>query len=103
PSTATWCPAAHGRTPRCATATRSKSSRPCKEDEMTDSEVLSQAAAPWAGDEPWTVAGRELSSRLILGTGGVPSLDVLRRAAAAAGAVLATVAMRRVAPAGTGT
>jgi thiazole synthase len=75
---------------------------------MTDSEVLSsgvagQGAAPWAADEPWTVAGRELSSRLILGTGGVPSLDVLRRAAAASGAVLATVAMRRVAPAGNGT
>jgi thiazole synthase len=69
---------------------------------MTESEVLSQAAAPWAADEPWTVAGRELSSRLILGTGGVPSLDVLRRAAAASGAVLATVAMRRVAPAGNG-
>ena len=69
---------------------------------MTDSEVLSQAAAPWAPDEPWTLAGRELSSRLILGTGGVPSLEVLRRAAAASGATLATVAMRRVAPAGNG-
>jgi thiazole synthase len=74
---------------------------------MTDSEVLGsgvtgQAAAPWAADEPWSLAGRELPSRLILGTGGVPSLDVLRRAAAASGATLATVAMRRVAPAGNG-
>jgi len=35
-------------------------------------------------------------SRLILGTGGVPSLDVLREALQASGADLCTVAMRRV-------
>ena len=49
---------------------------------------------------PWTLAGRELSSRLILGTGGAPSLDVLDKVLAASGAELATVAMRRVSAAG---
>ena len=49
---------------------------------------------------PWTIAGREMSSRLILGTGGTPSLDVLDRVLAASGTELATVAMRRVSSGG---
>jgi thiazole synthase len=48
------------------------------------------------------LAGRTLGSRLILGTGGATSLEVLRRALDASGAELATVAMRRVSPGGTG-
>ena len=44
----------------------------------------------------------ELASRLILGTGGVQSLEVLRRVLDASGTALTTVAMRRVAPAGDG-
>src|SRR6202042_1919093 len=44
----------------------------------------------------------ELASRLILGTGGVQSLDVLRRVLDASGTALTTVAMQRVAPAGDG-
>jgi thiazole synthase len=65
---------------------------------MSDTDVLTQA--PIA--EPWMLAGRELSSRLILGTGGVQSLEVLRRVLDASGSALATVAMRRVTPAGDG-
>jgi len=61
---------------------------------MTDAEVRQ---AP-AGTEPWVLAGRELSSRLILGTGGVQSLEVLRQVLDGSGAALATVAMRRVTP-----
>ena len=53
---------------------------------MSDADVLSrpqaeagpQPQAP-AGAEPWTLAGQQLASRLILGTGGVQSLEVLRR------------------------
>jgi thiazole synthase len=52
--------------------------------------------------EALTIAGRELRSRLILGTGGFRSLDVLRRAAVESGAELATVAMRRVDPSAAG-
>jgi thiazole synthase len=50
----------------------------------------------------WVLAGRTLSSRLIVGTGGVQSLEVLRRVLDASGAELSTVALRRVAPAGAG-
>jgi thiazole synthase len=50
----------------------------------------------------WVLAGHTLGSRLILGTGGAPSLDVLRRVVEASGTALATVAMRRVAPGGAG-
>ena len=44
----------------------------------------------------WQLAGRDLTSRLIVGTGGVPSLDVLGKVLAASGTQLTTVAMRRV-------
>jgi len=58
--------------------------------------------APGAGPEGWRLGGRTLGSRLILGTGGAQSLDVLGRALAASGTEVATVAMRRVAPGGAG-
>jgi thiazole synthase len=48
------------------------------------------------------LAGRTFGSRLIMGTGGAPSLDVLRRALVASGTELTTVAMRRVDPAAAG-
>jgi thiazole synthase len=49
------------------------------------------------------IAGRSLSSRLVLGTGGVSSPDVLDAIVRASGSSLATVALRRVDPAaGTG-
>jgi thiazole synthase len=49
--------------------------------------------APSTGLE---IAGRRWTSRLILGTGGFRSLDVMERAIAAAGSELVTVALRRV-------
>lgn len=76
---------------------------------MSDADVLSRPQAPAgsqpkaaAGTEPWTLAGQELSSRLILGTGGVQSLEVLRRVLDASATALTTVAMRRVSPDGEG-
>ncbi len=49
-------------------------------------------------DDPLVIAGESFNSRLILGTGGVPSLEVLERALRASGAELTTVALRRVSP-----
>ena len=70
---------------------------------MTDVDLASPTMAGLnTVAEPWILADRELSSRLILGTGGVQSLEVLRRALDASGAALVTVAMRRVTPGGTG-
>ncbi len=48
------------------------------------------------------IAGRELTSRLVLGTGGFRNLEVMAAAARASGAELATVAMRRVDPSAPG-
>ena len=48
--------------------------------------------------DPLTIAGAELRSRLLLGTGGFRSLDALAAAIAASGAELVTVALRRVEP-----
>jgi thiazole synthase len=48
------------------------------------------------------IAGRTFGSRLVIGTGGFRSLDDLAGAVAAAGADMATVAMRRVDPGGRG-
>jgi thiazole synthase len=46
-----------------------------------------------------TIAGRTLSSRLLLGTGGFASLELLSDAIAASGSELVTVALRRLGPA----
>ncbi|TLQ46505.1 thiazole synthase [Streptomyces marianii] len=49
-------------------------------------------------DDRFVLGGTEFSSRLIMGTGGAPSLDVLERALVASGTELTTVAMRRLDP-----
>jgi thiazole synthase len=49
-------------------------------------------------DDVLTIAGTGFSSRLIMGTGGAPSLEVLERSLLASGTELTTVAMRRLDP-----
>jgi thiazole synthase len=49
-------------------------------------------------EEELTIAGRTMRSRLLLGTGGFPSLELLSAAIAAAGSELVTVALRRIDP-----
>jgi thiazole synthase len=51
-----------------------------------------------AGTDALVIDGVELGSRLIMGTGGAPSLDGLGAALAASGTELTTVAMRRYSP-----
>jgi thiazole synthase len=53
--------------------------------------------SPLDGDR-LTIGGRTLSSRLLLGTGGFPSLTLLAEAIRASGSELVTVALRRVDP-----
>lgn len=54
------------------------------------------AAAQAGGDaQPWTIAGRTLTSRLIVGTGKYPTYDLMQRALAASGSEVVTVAVRR--------
>ena len=48
--------------------------------------------------DPLVIGDRTLGSRLILGTGGAPSLEVLEQAVRASGTELVTVALRRVDP-----
>jgi thiazole synthase len=50
----------------------------------------------------FVLAGRTYRSRLLLGTGGAPGLDVLERAIVASGAELVTLALRRLSGAGPG-
>lgn len=52
--------------------------------------------------DKFELGGETFGSRLILGTGGAPSLDVLERAIRASGAEIVTVAMRRIDPGATG-
>ena len=49
-------------------------------------------------DDPLMIAGETFGSRLIMGTGGAGSLDLLEQALVASGTELTTVAMRRVDP-----
>jgi thiazole synthase len=51
-----------------------------------------------AEDGGLAIAGRSWRSRLIVGTGGFQSLDVMREAIAASGAEIVTVALRRIDP-----
>lgn len=76
---------------------------------MTDEAVTGPVdpgpdAGPVAGPvaDPWVVDGVTMSSRVILGTGGMSSLESLRSALVASGADMATVAVRRVDPAARG-
>jgi len=48
------------------------------------------------------IAGRKFQSRLLLGTGGFPSLELLAEASAHSGSQLVTVALRRIDPAARG-
>jgi len=64
-------------------------------------EPLSGPAAP-SGDAPFRIAGRELGSRLILGSGGFINHELLGQALEASGTEMCTVALRRVDPASRG-
>ncbi|MBO0715095.1 MAG: thiazole synthase [Acidimicrobiales bacterium] len=53
-------------------------------------------------EDSLVMGGHSFGSRLIMGTGGVSSMEVLERALVASGTELVTVSMRRVDPAGKG-
>ncbi|WP_425608727.1 thiazole synthase [Streptomyces albipurpureus] len=59
---------------------------------------LSPEARPAGPDDRLVIAGTAFDSRLVMGTGGAPSLDLLERALVASGTELTTVAMRRLDP-----
>ena len=65
---------------------------------MSSTSPTAQNGAATPG-EGWTIAGRRLHSRLLLGSGGFPSLELLSQAVAASGSELVTVALRRLDPA----
>ncbi len=65
-------------------------------------QVAEQALEVEEAADPFHLAGQEFTSRLLLGTGGVPSLDVLQRAIEASGTQIVTVALRRVDPTSSG-
>jgi thiazole synthase len=60
------------------------------------SKVTGNGAPP--PEDPLTIGGRTMRSRLLLGTGGFPSLELLSAAIAASGSELVTVALRRIDP-----
>lgn len=47
-------------------------------------------------EDPLTIAGRRLRSRLVSGTGGFASMELMARALEASGSEIATVALRRI-------
>ncbi len=49
-----------------------------------------------AEDDALVLAGQRFTSRLLLGTGGAPSMEVLQRAITASGTEIVTIALRRV-------
>jgi thiazole synthase len=63
---------------------------------QNDSAHPAPSGPPVANDDAWQLGGRTLTSRLITGTGGAASLDVMARVLKASGSQVTTVAMRRV-------
>ncbi|MCZ2849475.1 thiazole synthase [Modestobacter sp. VKM Ac-2978] len=66
---------------------------------MSDGELTEDLVPALEQEEsadPFTLGGETFTSRLILGTGGLPSLEVLERVVRASGTQLVTVALRRV-------
>jgi len=61
-----------------------------------------EALAHEEAEDPFEIAGERFTSRLLLGTGGVPSLEVLERAIRASGSQIVTLALRRVDPGSSG-
>jgi thiazole synthase len=59
---------------------------------------LADGLATGLDADPLLLGGETFTSRLLLGTGGVPSMEVLDRALTASGTQIVTVALRRVAP-----
>jgi thiazole synthase len=79
--------------------------RPTSPDRSLADPVDSQSPTPPGGltqaglhDEPLVIAGRTLRSRLLLGTGGFPSLELMAEAIRASASELVTVALRRIDP-----
>jgi thiazole synthase len=69
------------------------------EDVVTSDAVTSDAVTnDTVTSDVLTIAGTRLGSRLLLGTGGFPSLELMAEAIAASGSELVTVALRRVDP-----
>ena len=76
-------------------------------DSTTGTAALSKAssgngAVEAPEEDVLRIAGRTFSSRLLLGTGGFPSLELLAEAIARSGSELVTVALRRIDPAARG-
>jgi len=70
---------------------------------LAQDQAAGRADGVWRGERTrWQIGGRTLTSRLIVGTGGAQSLDVLGTVLAVSGTELTTVAMRRVAATGDG-
>jgi thiazole synthase len=65
---------------------------------VATTEPHAQSAKDRGLDDPFVLGGRELHSRLVLGTGGFRSLDAMAAAIEASGTELVTVALRRIDP-----
>ncbi|GAA2045547.1 thiazole synthase [Catenulispora yoronensis] len=63
---------------------------------------MTSESVPAPDADTFVLAGRSFGSRLIMGTGGAPSLEVLGQALAASGTELTTVALRRISAATSG-
>src|SRR5262249_13607472 len=89
-STAPSCAAQHGRTRRYATATPSRSSAQCREDES--------CAYPenQMSPDPFKLAGETFASRLLLGTPAYPTRRTLAEAGRAGGCEIVPASIRRI-------
>jgi thiazole synthase len=64
--------------------------------------MASSTVSAGTDTDPLVIAGRTLHSRLLLGTGGFPSLELMAEAIRASASELVTVALRRIDPSARG-
>ncbi len=83
-------------------AARNGAAEPAAAEPLAAEPVAAGPATDDPAADELIVAGRTLRSRLLLGTGGFPSLAILAEAIEASGTELVTVALRRVDPSARG-
>jgi thiazole synthase len=89
---------ASGSRPDESGSSSASGSRPSMSGSSSASGSRPSMSGSSSASDVWELAGLELGSRLILGTGGATSLAAIEAAITASGAEVATVALRRIDP-----
>src|SRR5262249_9923810 len=91
-------PQRRGRAPRRVGGDGAQRGRPDRDHSCHAGRLTMQVELDAVADsrDPFTIAGTEIGSRLLLGTAGYPNQRMLRAAVEASGCEIVTVSVRRI-------